>query len=232
MAALLLAACCGPWWGSNPKRKRLILVLIVGLLSWGMENMIFAMATMKGVHATDATLSRPYLFFLTPIVARTWAFLVLCFAVGAAVWVTSEVSWVNTRTTKRDLEQGGLRQARNCPVHEPESVDNAMGQIRQIPWPSEGDSRSERMMLKSISLLTLITSPASLVSSFGTLGILKTKNPSSMYREQFILIPKSNGSFSNLDQILALVGGVIVLLTAIRRVYRSRLKRANTGCSW
>jgi hypothetical protein len=53
-----------------------------------------------------------------------------------------------------------------------------------------------------------------------------------MYREQFILIPKSNGSFSNLDQILALVGGVIVLLTAIRRVYRSRLKRANTGCSW
>jgi hypothetical protein len=42
------------------------------------------------------------------------------------------------------------------------------------------------------------------------------------YSGEFILIPKSNGSMSNLDQILALIGGVIVLLAALRHVYRSR----------
>lgn len=33
------------------------------------------------------------------------------------------------------------------------------------------------------------------------------------------MIPRSNGSLSNLDQILALVGGVIVVLAAMRRAY-------------
>ena len=48
MAALLLALCCGPWWGSDLKWNRLGLVLVVGLLSWGTENVMFAMVTMRG----------------------------------------------------------------------------------------------------------------------------------------------------------------------------------------
>jgi multidrug transporter EmrE-like cation transporter len=35
IAALLLAVFCGPWWSSDPKWKRLGLVLVAGLLSWG-----------------------------------------------------------------------------------------------------------------------------------------------------------------------------------------------------
>jgi hypothetical protein len=76
MVALLAAACCGPWWQhSGPKLRRLAAVLLTGLLSWGTENMMFAMATLSGVKANDATLSRPYLFFITPIVATTWGVL-------------------------------------------------------------------------------------------------------------------------------------------------------------
>jgi hypothetical protein len=33
IAALLLAVFCGPWWSSDPKWKRLGLVLVAGLLS-------------------------------------------------------------------------------------------------------------------------------------------------------------------------------------------------------
>ncbi|KAJ5654131.1 hypothetical protein N7490_001134 [Penicillium lividum] len=75
MAALLLAVCCGPWWGIDPHWKRLGLVLVVGLLSWGTENVMFVMATIRGVRVEDTTLSRPYLFLLSPLVASTWAFL-------------------------------------------------------------------------------------------------------------------------------------------------------------
>jgi hypothetical protein len=58
----------------------------------------------------------------------------------------------------------------------------------------------------------------------GVLSIDSSRSHESMktYSGEFILIPKSNGSMSNLDQILALIGGVIVLLAALRHVYRSR----------
>ncbi|KAL5692992.1 hypothetical protein EMGR_005526 [Emarellia grisea] len=49
VAALLLAVFCGPCWGT--------------------ENIMFGLGTLKGVRAPEMTLTRPYLFFFTPIVA-------------------------------------------------------------------------------------------------------------------------------------------------------------------
>lgn len=65
---------------------------------------MFAMATMRGVHVVDATLSRPYLFFLTSIVAGTWGFLALCSVVWAALWILSRVSVKKDQNTERDPE--------------------------------------------------------------------------------------------------------------------------------
>jgi hypothetical protein len=74
MAALLLASFCGPWWDSRLKWSRLGLLLAVGLLSWATENIMFGMAITKCIRVTEATLSRPYLFFITPLMASTWFF--------------------------------------------------------------------------------------------------------------------------------------------------------------
>jgi hypothetical protein len=66
---------------------------------------MFAMATMKGVQFVDSTLSRPYLFFLTPIVASTWVFLALCVVLGGVVWVISRVNAIRAQNTERDPER-------------------------------------------------------------------------------------------------------------------------------
>jgi hypothetical protein len=114
VAALLLAVCCGPWWDSDPKWQRLGLVLVVGLLSWGTDNVMFTMATMRGVRAVDVTLSRPYLFFLTPIVVSTWCFLALCSVVWGALWIHIRVS--SKKGIRRALRRRPAR-SYQLPVH-------------------------------------------------------------------------------------------------------------------
>lgn len=239
MAALLLAVCCGPWWGSDPKWKRLSLVLVVGLLSWGTENVMFVMATMRGVHVVDATLSRPYLFFLTPIVASTWGFLALCSVVWGALWILSRVSVKKDQNTRTDPESLRRRWARSYPLQVHKNVDisgritrqsmERMGaqleRARQESRTSEQDSRNI-MMLTNIASIFM---PLSLMASIFGLSFSETKESANIYTKQFFLIPRSNGSMSNLDQILALVGGIITLLAAIRRAYRSRVDKEQTS---
>lgn len=228
VAALLLAMCCGPWWGRDPKWKRLGLVLTVGLLSWGTENVMFGMGTMKGVHVTDATLSRPYLFFLTPIVASTWAFLALCLAVGVIVWVISVGNTqAATITQRRDLERRRLRQPRDWSLHEsePKPTDSSSQITRESREHALQELRTLEPTSRSIQMITFVSIfylPLSMIASFTGLTTVETKSPSSTYQAQFFLIPRSNASLSNLDQLLALVGGIIVLLAAVRRAYRSR----------
>jgi hypothetical protein len=247
LAALLFAIPCGPFWGSL-KWRRLGLVLLVGLLSWAAENVMFAMATMRGVRLMNATLSRPYLFFLTPIVAGTWGFLALCLAVGAFSWVVGQVN------TRRDREDGkasraGPSRQETCLPTETEAGNPAVIEkigredletmLRQfneleekqrqfdelerdhIHWEPEFQARAERSS-RLLTTVTMFFLPLSFVYSIFSLSIFETKDPSGTYYKHFILIPKSSGSLSDLDQILALVGGAISVLASIRRAYRSR----------
>jgi hypothetical protein len=239
MAALLLAVCCGPWWVSDPKWKRLGLVLVGGLLSWGTENVMFAMATMRGVQVMDATLSRPYLFFLTPIVASAWGFLALCVVVGGVVWVIGRVNARRAQNTERDPERIRRRLPRNYPLQVGKNFNNSSGitqdsmermsaQLERALQESrtlEHESRSIKMM----TAITMVFLPVSFIASISGLSFSKTKGSSKTYSKQFFLIPRSNGSMNNLDQILALVGGIIVLLAAIRRAYRSRVDKEQTS---
>lgn len=234
MAALLLAVCCGPWWGSDPKWKRLGLVLIVGLLSWGTENVMFAMVTMRGVQLVDATLSRPYLFFLPPIVVSTWVFLGLCVAVGGVVWF-SRVNAMRAQNTERDPESIRGRWARNYPLHMPNNSNGiTQGSIERMNAQLERalqEFRTSEHAFRSRMMMYLTTAylPASFIAAVFGLSLSKQKDSSGIYTKQFFPIPKSNGSMSNLDQILALVGGFTVLLAAVRRAYRSRVDREQTS---
>jgi hypothetical protein len=232
MAALLLAVLCGPWWGSDPKWQRLGLVLVVGMLSWGTENVMFAMATMSGVRSVDAALSRPYLFFLTPIVASTWGFLALCVVGGGVACVISRVNAMGARKFERDPERIRRGWAWNHQLHMPsnssgitqgsvEKMNAELERALQEARTSEHASRSTMMM----TIVTMVYLPLSFIASVFGLSFSEPKDSSKIHSNQFFLIPKSNGSMSNLDQILALVGGVIAFLAAVRRAYRSRVDR-------
>jgi hypothetical protein len=80
-----------------------------------------------------------------------------------------------------------------------------------------------------ISFVGMAFLPLSLTVSVFENWLYEPKDSSKTYSKQFFLIPKSNGSMSNLDQILALVGGFIVLLAAVRRAYRSRVDKEQTS---
>lgn len=78
---------------------------------------------------------------------------------------------------------------------------------------------------KNADILTLLYIPMSIILSFvGIPGsfLAQNRNSSTLELEQFFLTAQSVVSMSSLDQIAALVGGVIVLLAAIRSAYRSR----------
>ncbi|KAE9364758.1 hypothetical protein N431DRAFT_489255 [Stipitochalara longipes BDJ] len=231
IAALLLAVCCGPWWESDPKLRRLGLVLVVGLLSWGTENMLFLTATMKGVNLEGATLSRPYLFLLAPMMASTWGFFAVTVGIGGIVWVASRTNAARAQKNESDLEGGGRRETKNHSLqglHKNKassgvtqvSVRKMNAQLERALQESRISEHSNRTlwMMSSLSAFYL---PSSLLTSILSIHSSKSRNLKT-YSAKFILIPSSNGSMSNLDQILALVGGVIVLLAAVRHAYRSR----------
>ncbi|KAF2825888.1 hypothetical protein CC86DRAFT_418471 [Ophiobolus disseminans] len=195
MAALVLALCCGPWWTSNMKWKRLRFVLVVRLGSWGAENVLFALATTKGIKMEDATLIRPYLFFFTPLVAGVWAYLALLLLVGMLHRVVCAV------TDRLDLKL----------------------QDHKLYYHGDLDL--------TICALHGIFAPLSFVCSVGGIFSSSTNDFPKTYTN--LLIPKSNIRIGGLDQIVALTGGGIVLLSAvwhaIRReemgIQESRLRR-------
>lgn len=236
VAALLLAVFCGPWWKSDPKWKRLGLVLMVGLFSWATENMMFAIVSMRGVNAADTTLSRPYLFFLTPIVASTWGFLVLCSVIWAVLWIHSRVS-VKGQHIERDQENTPNPRARSHLLRNleksgkitHESVER-MNSHLEYSLHMRADLRGSEQRNQSMAILTFITViflPISFVLSFTGIAYSPIKWSTNFWSNEpslFFFIPKSNASLSNLDQISALIGRITVLLVAMRRCYRSRVR--------
>lgn len=74
---------------------------------------------MKGVNLEEATLSRPYLFLLTPIVACTWGFLALSVVVGGFVWANSPFNAARAPKTERDVGSRGKRWKEEHPRQAP-----------------------------------------------------------------------------------------------------------------
>lgn len=230
MVSLLAATICGPWWDSGPKLRRLGAVLVTGLLSWGTENLMFAKATLKGVKVSDATLSRPYLFFVTPLVATTWGFIVLCVLVGGMVWITGRINVKTARKSEADLED--IRriwsQKYNSTVSTLETSGKGVtrAQMAKLNAMDLDMTRRDAVAMKAISLMTMLFLPGSFLSAIYSMSFFSyttTKETTVAETSQhFFLIPESNGSMSNLDQILALTGGVLVLLWTVRAAYLSR----------
>jgi len=234
MVAVLAASCCGPWWNSRSKPRRLGAVLVTGLLSWGAENLMFAMATLRGVKVSDATLSRPYLFFVTPIVAMTWGFLVLSALIGGLVWVIARIHAKKGQRSEQELEM--MRRLWSQRYHSTVSTLNNGGtgitrdQMATLNAAQLAYARGDSMAVKSITLVTLAFLPISFIAMMFSLSDFSVsdtkKSTAARPPQQFLLIPISNQSLSNLDQVVAFAGGILVLLWAIRAAYLSRKKTA------
>lgn len=231
MVTLIAAALCGPWWDSGPKLQRLGAVLVTGLLSWGTESLMFAMATLKGVKASDATLSRPYAFFITPIVATSWGFLVLCVLIRGMFWIIGRTNIKWAQKSEADLEM--MRKLWSQRYHS--TVSNlgnggTRDQMAKLNAAALNALRQKSRAMASISLLTVLffltCSIASAFSMFSSSSADTKESTAAKSHQAFFLIPESNVPMSNLDQILALTGGILVLLWAIRAAYSSR---KNTG---
>jgi hypothetical protein len=97
-----------------------------------------------------------------------------------------------------------------------------------LPEDSRTSIQESQNVLR-LTHITLVFTPLTFITGFFGLLSSKTKESANINSKQFFPIPKSNGSMSSLDQILALVGGVIVLLAALRRAYRSKLSMDQTS---
>ena len=234
VVALIVAACCGPWWDSSPKLRRLGAVLVTGLLSWGTENLMFAMATLRGVKASDATLSRPYLFFITPIVATTWGFLVLCVLIGGMVWIIGRINIKRAQKSEADLEKNRKlwSQRYHSIVSNLSNSGTTITRDRMVKLnAADLDAiRQDSRALKWMSTLSLLFIPMAFTAQVFLMSFLSSSDTkesiAAKSHQPFFLIPESNGSMSNLDQIFALAGGILILLWAIRAAYSSRKNTA------
>lgn len=224
VTALILAVTCGPWWESGPKWKRLISILVTGLFSWSTENIMFATAMIRGVQVVDVTLSRPYLFFLAPIVTSTWAFLTICLMIYAVGWL---IDYLGSRgQQQKDLENDPHPRL----AHRDKSFNRADQStppfVKEMQsWESDRDARISKFM----SVLTMLYLPFSVSGSVFGLLFLNMADEANTSNYRFYLIPKSTGSLRSLDQILALVGGVLTLLSAIHSAYRSWVPEDRKG---
>jgi hypothetical protein len=107
-----------------------------------------------------------------------------------------------------------------------EAIDHIHAQLERAMQTPGRSSETRSRSLEMMTVVTLFFAPLSaIVSSVSTFDLFfaMNKNASALYSHQFLLIPQSDVSMSSLDQIAALVGGVIVLLAAIRSAYRSRV---------
>jgi hypothetical protein len=231
VVSLLAAACCGPWWDGSPKLRRLAAVLVTASLSWGTENLMFAMVTLKGIRASDSTLSRPYCFLMKAIVGTTWGFLILCVLTGGMIW---NIRMINIqRAQKSEADPETTRRPWLIPYYPKisrfgnnatEVTRDQMAQLKAADLDAKIPQDS--LPVDPMSMLTMFLVPTSFIVAIFLMACLSfpgtEKSKAANLQQPFFLIPQSNGSMSSLDQISSLMGGILVLLWAIRAAYSSR----------
>ena len=242
VAALVLASCCGPFYGPGTKWKRLALVFWVGMLSWSTEEYLFTKATRKGVQIRDANLSRPYLFLATPVVGSVWAFLGVCVSIAIGFISFSVHLRFQRRRRRRDDASGQssaieLDDIRRCEAQLSRETPQATPQHATVQQAALAEDMRklarlvphETIMMKMITVSTLLFLPSTFVISLVSLDIVgqtsevvAQASSSAWASIQSIFIPRSNDMLASLDQALALGTGCIVVMHSCIRAWRSR----------
>ncbi|EGU72723.1 hypothetical protein FOXB_16770, partial [Fusarium oxysporum f. sp. conglutinans Fo5176] len=164
-----------------------------GVLSWATENLMFATATIKGVKVSDATLSRPYLFFPTPIVVSTWVLLLSSGIIVVGVWLAYTIA---EKTGNGNENREGLR---------PDSDGKIILEILQHETAFPGSLKDQRARTRR-----------------GARLVSQSTSSRQMQLIQTFFLPISKESILQLDQVLALTTGVLTLIFTIWSAYHSR----------
>jgi hypothetical protein len=194
------------------------------MISWGVENIMFVMTTVKGVKIDEATLTRPYLFFLTPLVACVWAYIDMVIIIIGVNWFVDFIHNHKPGNSKTDLES--FRRAKQAalvsvPDNAPDYINSVrlqkidLKQLRQ----QHHTSRDHMDFLARNSYLHVFFVPLGLATFGGGLFISQTK--ASTQYHSLSLIPKSDVSITGMDQMVTLAGGLMVLAAACWRAYRT-----------
>ncbi|EXK78223.1 hypothetical protein FOQG_17094 [Fusarium oxysporum f. sp. raphani 54005] len=234
VVSLLLAVLCSGWEGGPPKWKRLAIVLFMGVLSWATENLMFATATIKGVKVSDATLSRPYLFFLTPIVVSTWVLLLSSGIIGVGVWLAYTIV---EKTGNGNENREGLRPDSDGKFileilqHEtafPGSLKDQRARTRRGAGLVSQQTKRNSVGMKLMAGMTMFYFPWTFIAALFSVVLFETKQVSQstssrqMQLIQTFFLPISKESILQLDQVLALTTGVLTLIFTIWSAYHSR----------
>lgn len=201
LTALALAICCGSWWDSGPKWKRLSLVVVTGLLSWATENVMFAAATLKGIHVRNSTLTRFYSFFSAPFVVSAWVFLSLCIAISIVVWATGHSNMRRTRDTTQTTPAIGQRDNSTSSLNNTHTTwrpSNSTEEAYLKATSGMSPTGRESLMMRLLSLTTIFYLSSTLISTLFGISTQQT-NWSSPTGGRALLIPRSDSSLHSLD---------------------------------
>ena len=225
VVTLIAAVFCGPRWDGDPKFRRLSAVLVTGLLNWGTTNMMFAMAMLKGVKASDATLSRPYVFPVRPVMATGLGFNVVFMLIGGICCIIGRIKIQRAQKAGAYIERIRKRWSQRY-QSTVSNLDNGDTEITRDKMADLNAAALDALRQDSrISLFTILFTPipfmVTLSLTFSLSSAYTKQSAAAKSHQPFFLIPESNVSMSNLDQILALTGGILNLLWAIRAAYSS-----------
>jgi len=200
--------------------------LIVGLLSWATESVLFTMVTARGVQVSQVMLSRPYFFLFWPIVTSSWSFLLVCLIVVVGV---SMIKLVLRRRNRVQSNRNGTQiqlDRFESRVHLRVPGSPRLESAPEMAWlerPSH-TIQQKSLEIKLLSYTTLIFLPLAFVSSMWSVSfVTKIEVLRNVNREALLFfLPNSNNSILNLDQALAFAAGMIAFVYSAWNAYRSR----------
>ena len=223
LSFLLAAFCLLPWQQSQPKYKRLGLIMIAGILSWAPESLLFFVATRKGVKVSESILSRPYLFFVSPLISSVWTFLVGCLVYTGGfriiVWLLLRRRVTHHQPTYTRTRKTAIRRRKNrSPIR------------ASLKFERDQQRGDDMVRDKTRGLILMLLFYIPLAFAMALFSIYSIMNPKTRAQTDYkgrrnvqaFFIPNSPHRMSAMDQALALSTGCLVLLYAIFSAWRSR----------
>lgn len=215
--------------------KRTLAVVVVGLLAFSTEAVVFIQT--RGVSVSDTNLTRPFLFNFFEVMVSLVVFV--------AVWLTVFsvlIVWLRVRMIEGPEEQTELESAdteletevRTALRRQDIDIDTA------VRWANQQQSTRALHLMKAeardgnpmrlLTLLSIFFLPLSLFASLASMGTplgvfgVTSFIPSPNWGAVLFFVPRSTTAITELDQMVSLCVGIITLLFSFWEAFKSQKK--------
>ncbi|KAF2196769.1 hypothetical protein GQ43DRAFT_425930 [Delitschia confertaspora ATCC 74209] len=207
------------------KLKRTGLIHVVGMLCWAVESVMFAKT--RNISYADRALERPYMYTRTPFMVTNW----ISLAINFVVWIL--LCAYRPTKTDPDLEVRGARVQDRMSQEKYFGQEEHAGHTRctrqnctkggkgQCPRHSFSECSLSNILLYSALSYLPVAFMITVLNGVGAFGELHFSSKRSLLAKGFFFIPKSMASLSDLDQVVALIGGVITVAFSCWEAYKS-----------